>query len=161
MYWEWKINLQRKCYGKLKLKLPLLYCVSYSFYSLTIDNSNHSPQSKDDKERHCLKRFFLYPGMCGRRGRRGGGGGWILPTYLLLLSYWCVCWWPSEKPYMPEYIHIQFTHTYSDAMSRAKDMTTTIPSNTSNLCVKYFIRNAISFNRTCEVRARSHDKRLL
>ena len=61
---------------------------------------------------------------------------------------------------MAEYIHIQFTHTYSDAMSRAKDMTTTIPSNTSNLCVKYFIRNAISFNRTYEVRARSHDKRL-
>ena len=61
---------------------------------------------------------------------------------------------------MAEQVHIQFTHTYSDAMSSAKDMTTTIPSNTSNLCVKYFIRNAISFNRTCEVRARSHDKRL-
>ena len=62
---------------------------------------------------------------------------------------------------MAEHIHIHFTHTYSDAMSRAKDMMTTIPSNTSNLCVKYFNRNAISFNRTCEVRTRSHDKGLL
>ena len=62
---------------------------------------------------------------------------------------------------MAEHIHIHFTHTYSDAMSRAKDTMTTIPSNTSNLCVKYFSRNAISFNRTCEVRTRSHDKRLL
>ena len=44
------------------------------FYSLTIDNSNHSPQSKDDEERHCLKRFFLYPGNVWEGGRGGGRG---------------------------------------------------------------------------------------
>ena len=30
-------------------------------YALTVDNSNHSPQSKDDEKRCRLKRFFLYP----------------------------------------------------------------------------------------------------
>ena len=51
--------------------------------------------------------------------------------------------------------------SHSEAISRIHEMTTMAPSNTSNLCVKYLNRNAISFNRTCEVRTRSHDKGLL
>lgn len=101
----------------------------------TVDDTDNTPQSKDDDQRSSFECFFLNTAETNHK-----------------LS---IIHWKKKIPKCMIYmhnVHTQFAYTvamwyaYIEATSKIHEITTMVPSKTSNLWVKYFIRNAIIFS---------------